>query len=190
MLDQLSERSGKFVVPGNKLGVVEEVLPGQGTYVDNGIIHSLTTGNVRLDLPNRRISVPPSVRQPLVPKVGNTVSGLINNVQEKSAEIRILNINGKSVGGFFSGILHVSNVSERFVKTMFDAFRPGDVIRARVISAANRVFHLTTEEPTLGVTYAFCSHCGRSLNYRDRTLRCATCGRIERRKTATDYWKT
>jgi len=189
MSSHLSSRSGKFVVPGNKLGVIEELVPGQGTYVDDGNIYALTTGNALVDLLERRVAVLSEVQQPLVPRIDSVVSGVVNNVQENSLEIRIMKIDGKSVSGFFTGVLHISNVSDRFVKTMFDAFKPGDLVDARVISTTNRVFHLTTEEPKLGVVYAFCSYCGSPLKYKDRALRCLTCRRIENRKTASGYGK-
>lgn len=189
MLNHLSNRNGKFVVPGNKLGVIEELLPGQGTYVDEGNIYALTTGDALVDLSDRRVTVLPKVRQPLVPRIGSVVSGVVNSVQENSIEVRIVKIDEKSVSGFFTGVLHISNVSDRFVKTMFDAFKPGDLVEAKVISTANRTVHLTTEEPKLGVVYAFCSYCGSPLNYEDRALRCVACRKIENRKIASGYGK-
>jgi exosome complex RNA-binding protein Csl4 len=92
-------------------------------------------------------------------------------------------------GGFFSGVLHVSDANLRFVDSIFDVCKAGDILRADVISDKNRTYHLSTKEKNLGVTYAFCSHCGYPLEQRRQTMHCARCGNIERRKPADDYGK-
>lgn len=77
----------------------------------------------------------------------------------------------------------------RYVDSMFDVCKAGDVLRATVISDKNRTFHLSTKEKDLGVVYAFCSQCGYMLEPRRQGMHCSRCGRIERRKTAFDYGK-
>ena len=62
MVNAHSERrSGKFVIPGEKLGVIEEFMPGPGTYVHNGTIYSKITGRTLVDVLNKKISVYPVV---------------------------------------------------------------------------------------------------------------------------------
>ena len=53
----IGRKNGTFVVPGDYLGVIEEFLPGRGTYIDDGNIHSSTTGHLLLDSNTRQISV-------------------------------------------------------------------------------------------------------------------------------------
>ena len=77
----------------------------------------------------------------------------------------------------------------RYVELMFDVYRPGDVVRARVISDKNRVYHLSTKDKNLGVVYAFCSRCGYALEPKGHDLFCLRCGKTEKRKTALDYGK-
>ena len=56
MNSQSSRRkSGQFVVPGERLGVIEEFTPSSGTYVQEGVIYSKVTGHALLDLPNKRV---------------------------------------------------------------------------------------------------------------------------------------
>ncbi len=185
-MNRISNRSGKFVVPGIKIGVIEEVSPGQGTYVENGKIYSSITGNILVELLSREVTVLPKVRRPIVPRIGSIVTGVVRNVQ-KNANIRMFEVDGKTASGFFSGLLHISNVSNRFVKTMFDAFKPGDIIRAEVISTANQVFHLSTDGPKLGVLHARCSNCGSQLTKTGYVLHCPSCKRRTNRKTASDF---
>jgi len=182
-------KSGQFVVPGDRLGVIEEFVPGSGTYVEGGVIHSKVTGCTLLDKLNKKVSVYPLIRGVSVPKVGSIVEGQVSDVQSKSATLRISRIGNKLLSGNFTGILHVSDVSPEYVETMYDACKPGDIMQAKVISTMNRTHHLSTSEKDFGVIYAFCSQCGQMLTLGRPGLRCPKCGKIEKRKTASDYGK-
>jgi exosome complex component CSL4 len=183
------QKSGQLVVPGDKLGVIEEYEPGPGTYVEEGTIYSLTTGRALMDLLNKKVSVYPGVRASGVPRVGSIVVGQVTEVQNKQATVRIFQVGDRVLSGFFSGLLHVSDVSPRYVESMYDVCKPGDVVRAKVVSDKNRVFHLSTNERDFGVLYAFCSRCGHVLALRRFRMRCDECGNLEHRKPAQDYGK-
>jgi len=182
-------KSGQLVVPGDRLGVIEEFEPGPGTYVEEGTIYSLTTGRALMDIINKKVSVYPGIKASSVPRVGSTVLGQVSEVQSKQAVIRIFQVGNHVLSGFFSGLLHISDVSPRYVESMYDACKAGDIVRAKVISDKNRVFHLSTNEKDLGVVYAFCSRCGYMLSFRRLRMRCPECGNTERRKPAQDYGK-
>jgi len=180
-------KSGEFVVPGDRLGVIEEFMPGPGTYVENGTIYSFATGRALVDVLNKQVSVFSKTRLLGVPKVGSTVIGQVTDVQSKLAVVRIFQVGKRPLSGFFTGILHVSDVSMSYVETMYDVCKPGDIIRAKVVSDKNRTLHLSTKEPNLGVIYAFCSRCGNALTSRRVRMRCLKCGKIEKRKISRDY---
>lgn len=180
--------SGQFVVPGQKLGVIEEFIPDSGTYVKDGCIYSTSVGYVLIDFANKKVSVYPVARNVNVPKIGSTVIGWITSVQSSYATIRIIKIGRRFLSGHFTGIIHISDVSHRYVDNMHDAFRIGDLVRAKVISDKNQTFHLTTRDDNLGVIYAFCSQCGGILVKR-RNLKCTVCGNVEKRKITLDYGK-
>jgi len=183
-------RSGEFVIPGEKLGVIEEFIPNFGTYVDEGTVHSKVVGSLLIDLTTRKVSVYPLTHRVAVPRVGNTVIGTVVGVQDALAFIRIIKIGAKFISGFFTGLLHISEVSFKFTESMFDVCRLGDIVRAKVISNKNRAYHLSTKGLNLGVIYAFCSKCGDLLSLtKQKKLRCLECGNIEKRKVASDYGK-
>ena len=184
-----TQQSGQLVLPGERLGVIEEFIPNTGTYSKDGVIYSKTVGRVLMDMLNRKVSVYPLVPEPSVPKVGTTVIGQVGNAQSDNVLVRIFKVGPKNISGVFSGILHISDVQDRYVDSMNDACRPGDVIRARVISEKNQIYHLTTVDQDLGVLYGFCSICGNMLEQRRHEMRCTKCGNIEGRKTALDYGK-
>ncbi len=182
-------RSGELVVPGDKLGVIEEFIPDFGTYVKDGSIYAQITGYVLMDLMNRKVSVYPLARKAQIPEVGKVVLGNVLNVQDSLATVRIVKVGRRYLSGFFTGLLHVSEASIKYTDTMYDVCRVGDIMRAKVISDKNRVYHLSTKGPNLGVVYAFCSRCGGALTLvkDDRKVRCVECGNVEKRKTASDY---
>ncbi len=185
------QKSGHLVMPGERLGVIEEFVPDAGTYVKDGVIYSKIVGRSLVDLQNRRVSVYPVVAGAVVPKVGTVVIGQVGNAQSDNVLVRIFRIGKKQLTGNFGGILHVSDVSDRYIDMISDAVKPGDIIRAKVISEKNQIFHLSTNDKNLGVIYAFCSRDGTLLEQQPQRfdLRCPKCGNIERRKIAPDYGK-
>jgi exosome complex component CSL4 len=183
------KRSGHMVLPGERLGVIEEFIPDSGTYSKDGVIYSKVVGCALMDMLNRKVSVYPLINEASVPKVGITVMGQVGNAQSDNVLVRIFKVGPKKITGVFSGILHISDVQDRYVESMNEACRTGDVIRAKVISEKNQIFHLTTVDKDLGVVYAFCSRCGNMLEQRRQEMHCTRCGNIEERKTAMDYGK-
>jgi exosome complex component CSL4 len=181
--------SGHLVVPGERLGVIEEFIPDSGTYVKDGVIFSKIVGRELLDLLNKRVSVYPLTEGVAFPKVGTVVIGQVGNAQSDNVLVKIYKIGKKNLTGEFGGILHISDVSDRYVNAMTDVCKPGDIVRAKVISEKNRVFHLSTNDKNLGMLYAFCSRCGTLLEPQRYELKCPKCGNIERRKMAPDYGK-
>jgi len=184
------QKSGHLVLPGERLGVIEEFIPDSGTYVKDGVIYSKTVGRALMDLLNKRVSVYPLVEEAVVPKLGSTVVGQVGNAQSDNVLVRIFEVGTKKkLSGVFSGILHISDVSDRYINSMNEVCKPGDIIRAKVISEKNQIFHLSTADKDSGVIHAFCSLCSNLLEQRRHELRCPKCGNLEQRKTAFDYGK-
>ncbi len=183
------QRSGHLVLPGERLGVIEEFIPDSGTYSKEGVIYSKIVGCALMDMLNRKVSVYPLVAEATVPKVGTTVIGLVGNAQSDNVFVRIFKVGEKDISGVFSGILHISDVSDRYINSMGDACKPGDVIRAKVISEKNQIYHLSTADKDSGVLYGSCGRCGNLLEQKRHEMRCPKCGNIEQRKAAPDYGK-
>jgi len=183
------QKSGQLVLPGERLGVIEEFVPNAGTYVENGVIYSKFVGRALVDFSSRHVSVYALNRGAGLPKVGVTVVGQVAGVQNDTANVRIFKVGNKELSGVFTGILHVSDVAMKYVESMFEVCKAGDVLRAMVISDKNKTYHLSTKDKELGVVYAFCTNCGHLLELKRQDMHCPSCGRIEPRKTALDYGK-
>lgn len=190
-LKPTEQRNGNLVVPGERLGVIEEFIPDAGTYVKDGIIYSKIVGRALMDMLNRKVSVYPLTQGANVPKNGATVTGQIGNAQTDNVLVRITKVGTgkKKQSGTFGGILHISDVADRYIDSMTEVCKPGDIIRAKVISEKNQVYHLSTQDKNLGIIYAFCGQCGTQLEQSRSEMRCPKCGNIEKRKIAPDYGK-
>lgn len=169
--------------------MVEEFLPGPGTYEQEGTIFANFTGTARIDLRNKRVTVVPTTRIPDLPKEGATILASVTHTQEKMATVSIWKIDGKALQNPFTAILHISSSSPRYERNMSDVCKGGDIIRARVIDMSNAIPQLTTAGRGLGVIKAFCSSCGAVLEFTNRRLECSSCGNLERRRLAEDYGK-
>jgi len=178
---------GQFVVPGQKLGVVEEFDPGRGTVEVDGVVYSSQTGLATLDTRRHVVSVKTAAGPPIIPDEGSTIIGAVEKIQEKMAIINIIMIDGHKVGLPFTGMLHISNSSSRFERVMGDVCKPTDIIRAKVIDTSQRIPKLTTIGRELGVIKAYCSKCGGELVLSGRILRCTICRNVERRRLAEDF---
>ncbi|MCW4018700.1 MAG: exosome complex RNA-binding protein Csl4 [Candidatus Bathyarchaeota archaeon] len=189
MTQKSEQRNGNLVLPGDRLGVIEEFIPDSGTYVRDGVIYSKIIGRTLMDMLNRRVSVYPLNEGAIVPKVGSVVVGQVGNAQSDNVLVRISRVGKKQMSGFFGGILHISDVSDRYIDSMNEVCKPGDIIRAKVISEKNQICHLSTADRKLGVLYGFCSLCGNLLEQVKHEMRCTKCGNMERRKTSVDYGK-
>jgi exosome complex component CSL4 len=181
---------GQFVVPGQRLGVVEEFDPGRGTVEVDGVVYSSQTGLTAIDNNRHVVSVKTLAGPPVIPDEGSTIIGVVEKVQEKMAIINIVMVDGKKVPLPFTGMLHISNSSPRFERVMGEVTKPNDIIRAKVIDTSQRIPKLTTVGRDLGVLKAYCSRCGGELMLSGRILRCSLCRNIERRRLADDFAQT
>jgi exosome complex component CSL4 len=178
-------------LPGDRLAVSEEFLPGQNTYDDSGLIRALRAGSVLRDVKNMEISVKPAI-EPEIIKVDDWVTGQVEAVQANSANVHIYFHNGKPTFKDFSGMLTLRGLSGggRGARRTTPV-KSGDIVRCRVFSLLNGIIHLTIDESDMGVVYALCGNCGKPLLRGSATrAKCEECGNVEERKLAKDFGTT
>lgn len=179
----------RFIVPGEKLGVIEEFFAGSGTYENEGTIYSTSVGYAEIDPLEKTVRVKPYTRAPIIPREGDEVSGVVVNVQDRLAIVEIYVIGDRVLSLPFSAALHIANSSPRYERLMGDIYKRGDFILAKVINTKNRIPQLTTVDRRFGVIKAFCSKCGGELTLSGRILICPACGNRECRKISQEYRK-
>jgi len=184
----MKDKKSAGVMPGDKLAVSEEFLPGKHTYDDSGLIRALTVGSVQKDVKNMEISVKPAI-EPEIIKVDDWVTGQVEGVQSNSANVHIYFLNGKVTYKDFSGMLTLRGLTGggRGARRTTPV-KTGDVVRCRVFSLLNGIIHLGIDEPDMGVVAALCGNCGKPLLRGSATrAKCDECGNVEERKLARDF---
>ncbi|MEM2002968.1 MAG: exosome complex RNA-binding protein Csl4 [Candidatus Methanomethylicaceae archaeon] len=183
----MSEGKTRIAVPGEKLGVEEEFIPGEGVYVEEGKLYSSITGALVIDPKSKKVGVSPSTKV-AVPEVGDIVEGVVvGPMREDSTVVEILRIKGKrSLKGVFTGILHVSQAAKGYVDTIFDAVGLNDWVLAKVVTDWPP-YQLSTADDELGVIYATCPKCGGELILKRGRLFCNRDKTFERRKVSIHY---
>ncbi|MCX8185066.1 MAG: exosome complex RNA-binding protein Csl4 [Sulfolobales archaeon] len=182
-----SEELKNVVVPGDRIGVAEEFLPGPGTYEVNYQIRSAVVGRVVRDLLNK-VAYVRSLKPPRIPQSGAIVLAVITEIREDFARAKILAVNNVAIRYYFTGVIHVTQVIEKVgeAKQMFNYVRLGDLVRARTLNNTPP-FLLSIKESKLGVVLASCSKCGATLKLHGEKLKCLQCGNIETRKIGHGY---
>ncbi|HID42601.1 MAG TPA: RNA-binding protein [Archaeoglobaceae archaeon] len=174
----------KLVLPGDKIGFVEEFVAGKGAFEESGEIFASVVGRVVVE--NRVVNVKPFKNLPEIKK-GDVVLGRVVDIRNSLALIELSRIKGVDRELMHTGIaaLHVSNVQNGYLKELESAIKYMDIIKARVIDSEN--LKLSTKEPEMGVIKSICSFCRHELLRRGDELVCPECGNAERRKLSTDY---
>lgn len=188
-----SVKNKEIVVTGQYLGVVEEFLPDkQCTFIRNGEIYASKSGMVKLDENRRELEIETHQEdERKTVKIGDIVIGTIIFLRKFSVGLTFYTINRKvHFNSGYLGNIHVSHISNRFVRDLKDAFQLTDIVRAKVIGFNLNEYSLTTTGKHLGVIHADCVMCGTTLKKISfNKLKCPFCGHIEQRKIADDYGK-
>jgi exosome complex component CSL4 len=177
----------KTVFPGDEVAVAEEYMPAEGTYEYDGKILASLAGDLELDQEEKVAKVTP--KNPLVVlRNGDSVFCRVTDVRASMAICEIFAAEGKDrdITGDTSATIHISKLSSDYVQDVGREFRPGDLIRAKVIQTKPSV-QLSTQEPHFGVVKASCRKCRAPLSVHGKALKCEPCERVENRKVADDY---
>ena len=175
---------GAIVIPGDFLSL-SEYTPGPGTRVRHGRIFSTLAGRVKID--HSVILVVSDRSPPSVPRVGSIVVGKVVNITERQAKVSLMSVDGRLLQEPLHGAVRREDVRalEKDVVEMFHSFRPGDIIRARVISLGeSQMYALSTAENELGVLMAYSETGGGMVPVSWCEMQCEQTGTREKRKVA------
>ncbi|MFW9900836.1 MAG: exosome complex RNA-binding protein Csl4 [Candidatus Thorarchaeota archaeon] len=190
-MSKKTPKDGDVIITGDYLGVVEEFLPDkQSTYTKEGKIYATKTGLISIDNKARKIEISThQEKDRKIVKIGDTVIGVILFLRLYSVGISFYTINKKiHFNSNYFGNIHVSQISDKYVEKIQDAFQITDIVRARVVEQEYNEYKLSTTGKHLGVIYADCVICGNSLTKIGyNKLKCERCGNVETRKLANDY---
>jgi exosome complex component CSL4 len=190
MIETKSEkhRPGGFALPGDKLATIEEFVPGSGSASLGDAVVSTVVGDVQPDMANRVINVKPvKSADDELPKVGDLITGHVDSSQPSMAQVTILAVHDRRSDKELNGMLSLREDRRRRTSSPIKA---GDIIRAKVVSTKNSIYHLSLDDPIAGVIETVCSNCGGNVIAlgRDR-VKCKECGFVDDRILADDFVK-
>lgn len=171
----------EFVMPGEKLGFIEEIEGGSNTFDDGDTIRASSAGIAEVDKKTKIVQVR-NGRQLSIPKKGDIVIGTVAMMLPSMIAVAIHYLNGKPNS---SGVECICQNPDR--KRIIA--RMNDVVVLKIETHLNGAIHATIDEPELGVLFTKCNVCaGNVVPMRDR-VKCPNCGFMEDRKISTNYEK-
>ncbi|GJP83250.1 hypothetical protein CLOP_g13423 [Closterium sp. NIES-67] len=176
-------------VPGDRVGVVAELVAGPGTFVRGPFVYASTTGAVTVAPgdPLPTVSVQRAGQQAAIPSVGVTVIAKVSRVTPRAAMADIVCVGAHAVTDKFSGIVRQQDVRATEIDKvdLLASFRPGDLIRAQVLSLGDsRAYFLSTAKNDLGVILAKGVAGVPMVPISWQEMRCPITDQVENRKVA------
>ncbi|KAJ3300577.1 hypothetical protein HK104_009912 [Borealophlyctis nickersoniae] len=152
----------QLVTPGQRLAHADEYQASAGTYRKDDHIYASVVGE------RRELPPPEDGQLPLlqvtrhkdvsaIPEIGSIITGKVIRVSARFATLSIMVVGSTSCKENFQGIIRVQDVraTERDKVQIYKSFRPGDIVRAQVISLGDaRAYYLSTARNDLGVIFA------------------------------------
>ncbi|KAI5809227.1 hypothetical protein BZA77DRAFT_11502 [Pyronema omphalodes] len=186
-----------IATPGQPLGSSTTYIAGPGTSLFSNQIVSTIAGAVSV-IPATGSSLPAITvrRAPLtstsastsvLPTVSSIVLARVTRINPRQATVTIFCVGDIPLNDEFQGIIRVQDVraTEKDKVKIFESFRPGDIVRALVISLGDQSnYYLSTAHNSLGVIVAK-SEVGdlmHPLNWRQ--MASTRTGAVEERKVA------
>lgn len=144
--------------PGQLLGPTTKHAAGPGTHVHGSNVCSSLLGTVAVAQPEKApgparrltritaaalptVSVSRSggvaAKREVLPEVGNVVLCRVTRIQPRQATVAILVVADAVLDGEWQGVIRVQDVraTEKDRVKIYESFRPGDIVRAQVVSA-------------------------------------------------------
>jgi len=191
----MSTSASSIVLPGDALGLCSSYDGGAGTYEREGSLYASRVG-VRHStaaisqggLPLLRVVRPGGEAAELVTlEVGCIATARVGRVSQAMAHAEIVLVDGRPLPEPVGAVLRRENVRDSEIDKldMLEAFRPGDLIRAAVVSLGDaRSYYLSTAELTLGVVCALSEGGAPMAPLTAGTMHVPATGVVEKRKVA------
>lgn len=178
----------KLVMPGDQLSTVEELLPGDGTFEENGVVRAARLGYYVVDQKHRSAQVKPITSVPVLVSKGDTVLARVAMAKSSMIIADVIHVVGKdrAVSGETDATIHVKEIAPGYIKDATSEYKVQDIVRAKVFQVTPSI-QLTTKDRNLGAIKALCSKCRHSLVKKGNILECENCGNREHRRIAEDY---
>ncbi|KAJ1920730.1 hypothetical protein H4219_001129 [Mycoemilia scoparia] len=185
----------QVVTPGRRLGSLQDLEPGYGTYVRNGMIFSSVLGIKKTSKSEdtskkNMVYVEHNRDKNVVPDVGSEVIGQVTKISSQYAAVAIMMVGTAICREDFRGDIRIQDVraTEKDKVQIHTSFRPGDIIRAEVISLGDqRSYYLSTAKNEYGVIFATSSSGNTMLPISWQEMQDPITGEVVNRKCAKPF---
>lgn len=156
--------ANSIAVPGQLLGASDKFIAGPGTHIHESNLYSSLLGTVAVAQPEKgpgpakrltkltalaapttlpTISVSRSAiseKREVLPEVNNVVLCRVTRITPRQATVAILVVGDTVLEVEWQGVIRVQDVraTEKDRVKIYESFRPGDIVRAQVVSVACR----------------------------------------------------
>jgi exosome complex component CSL4 len=173
------------VVPGQRLASSRDYSCGPGTFERRDWIHASVLGKKRITA--KTLSVIRDNDSPSLPQLDSIITGKVLRVNPRFAAVAIMVVDNHPCQDEFIGLVRVQDIRATEIDKIkvYNCFRPGDIVRARVVSMGDaRSYYLSTAENELGVVYATSEAKYPMVAVSWQEMQCTKTGQRELRKCA------
>tara|TARA_Y100000590_G_scaffold459455_1_gene616586 strand:+ start:16573 stop:17115 length:543 start_codon:yes stop_codon:yes gene_type:complete len=170
-------------IPGERIALIEEYLPGDNTFEDDDTIRATTIGEVNLDTSERSASINRQ-KQITVPKQGDIIIGVVEANLPSMIAIMIKFVNGKKTNSDLECICVTRHIRKKNIALA------KDVVKAKIINHINGTIHASIDSKELGVLFTKCRKCYGTVGQMRDAVKCKDCGWIDDRKLSTEFGKS
>ena len=161
----------------------------EGTYVLQNRIYASVLGDVVQDATGVKVNGVAAMS--VLPQVQDTVLCRVQRITSRMAYAAIIVLNDVPCKGEFAATIRSQDIraTDKDDVKVFASFRPGDIVRAQILSLGEeRSYLLTTASNEMGVVYATSSQAHAPMypiNWKE--MKCSATGEIELRKCAKPF---
>ncbi|RDD41649.1 Exosome complex component CSL4 [Trichoplax sp. H2] len=186
---------GNPVIPGQRLGSIDQFSAGLGTYVRQRHIYASLVGYKDIisqagQLP--KIQIKTGNVSCNLPTIGKVVTAKVLNVNPRFCRVLIICTGTTPLKEPFKGTIRKEDIraTEKDKVDMYNCFKPGDAVLAEVISLGDpRSYYLSTAKNELGVIFAKSTAGHPMIPISWTEMQCPHTEKIELRKVARiKYW--
>ncbi|POS72736.1 exosome component 1 [Diaporthe helianthi] len=146
---QSSKSSASALGPTKRISRITQNLPSRTTSATPAELPTISVSRGTAGASQKQCEV--------LPQVGNTVLCRVTRITPRQAVVAILVCGDTVLGAEWQGVIRVQDVraTEKDRVKVYESFRPGDIVRASVISLGDQAnYYLSTASNELGVIMA------------------------------------
>lgn len=171
----------KIVLPGDHLISNEEAEPSENCYSEKDEIYSSAFGETEIIDMKAKVKAPKTLKSPIQ---GATVYCMVSRTSTNKALVSCIyesEAEGKGREIVFDAALPVSSIQRDHLRSIRDAVKVGDIIKARIDKVTKTGVDVSIMGSDYGLVAVFCPKCRNRMKQGGNRFLCS-CGWFEIRK--------